>query len=154
VNIKSFCPVYKNMPWAQQWWCLPLIPHSGGRGRMDLCEFKASLVYRVTSRTATDPQISTVRSSVSNQKKKKKKKSCCLRLLPILTIEILFILITLQNLSREGESGSWEGVWDRSCISRLALNSLCSWDGALNISLCFHLSRSEIMCATVGLCPV
>jgi hypothetical protein len=38
---------------ARQWWCTPLIPaqHLGGRGRR-ISEFKTSLVYRVSSRTA------------------------------------------------------------------------------------------------------
>jgi hypothetical protein len=33
---------------AKQWWCMPLIPDSGGRGRR-ISEFEASLVYRVSS---------------------------------------------------------------------------------------------------------
>jgi hypothetical protein len=55
------------MHWARQWWHTPLIP---GRGRW-ISEFEASLVYRVSSRTARATQ----RNPVSkNQKKKKKKK--------------------------------------------------------------------------------
>ena len=34
---------------------MPLIPHLGGRGRQ-ISEFKASLVYRVSSRTARATQ--------------------------------------------------------------------------------------------------
>ena len=34
---------------AGRWWCTTLIPASGGRGGLILCEFKASLVYRVSS---------------------------------------------------------------------------------------------------------
>jgi hypothetical protein len=41
----------------------------GGRGRW-ISEFKASLVYRVSSRTARDTQ----KNTVSKKKKKKKKK--------------------------------------------------------------------------------
>jgi hypothetical protein len=40
---------------AQQWWRMSLIQHSGDRGRR-ISEFEASLVYRVSSRTARDMQ--------------------------------------------------------------------------------------------------
>jgi hypothetical protein len=40
---------------ARQWWCTPLIPALGGRGRR-ISEFEASLVYRVSSRTARATQ--------------------------------------------------------------------------------------------------
>ena len=50
---------------------IPLIPALGRQRQVDLCEFKASLVYRVVSRTARAKQ----RNPVSkNQKKKKKEK--------------------------------------------------------------------------------
>jgi hypothetical protein len=48
------CQGNKNTDIAEQWWHIPLIPaleHSGGRGRQ-ISEFEASLVYRVSSRTA------------------------------------------------------------------------------------------------------
>jgi hypothetical protein len=35
------------------WWCTPLIPARGRQRQADLCELKASLVYRVGSRIAT-----------------------------------------------------------------------------------------------------
>ena len=44
-------------------------PSTGGRGRQ-ISEFKASLVYRVSSRTVRDTQ----RDPVSKKKKKKKKR--------------------------------------------------------------------------------
>jgi hypothetical protein len=50
---------------AGQWWYKPLTQHLGGRGRR-ISKFKASLVYRVTSRA-------TQRNPVSKKKKKKKK---------------------------------------------------------------------------------
>jgi hypothetical protein len=46
------------------------ITHSGGRGRQ-ISEFEASLVYRVSSRTARTTQRNPV---LKNQKKKKKEK--------------------------------------------------------------------------------
>jgi len=42
-----------------------------GQRQVDLCEFEANLVYRVSSRTARDPQRNLVSQ---NQKKKKEKK--------------------------------------------------------------------------------
>jgi hypothetical protein len=35
---------------ARQWWLTPLIPALGRQRKADLCELKASLVYRMTSR--------------------------------------------------------------------------------------------------------
>jgi hypothetical protein len=49
---------------------MPLIPDSGGRGRQ-ISEFEASLVYKVSSRTARATQ----RNPVSKNQKKKKKKN-------------------------------------------------------------------------------
>ena len=34
------------------WWHTPLVPAFGRQRQVDLCEFKASLVYRVSSRTS------------------------------------------------------------------------------------------------------
>jgi hypothetical protein len=47
---------------------MPLVLHSGGRGRQ-ISEFEASLVYKVSSRTARATQ----RNRVSKNQKKKKK---------------------------------------------------------------------------------
>jgi hypothetical protein len=47
---------------------MPLIPALGGRGRQ-ISEFEASLVYKVSSRTARATQ----RNPVSKNQKKKKK---------------------------------------------------------------------------------
>ena len=52
---------------CRAWWRTPLIPHSGGRGRR-ISEFKASLVYKVSSRTARATQ----RNPVSKNKNKKR----------------------------------------------------------------------------------
>ena len=37
---------------GRQWWCTPLIPALGRQRKEDLCEFEASLVYRLSSKTA------------------------------------------------------------------------------------------------------
>jgi hypothetical protein len=47
-----------------------LIPTLGRQRQVDLCEFEASLVYRVSSRTARDTQ----RNPVSKKTKPKQKK--------------------------------------------------------------------------------
>jgi hypothetical protein len=41
---------------ARQWWHIPLIPALRRQKQMDLCKFEASLVYRVSSRTARATQ--------------------------------------------------------------------------------------------------
>jgi hypothetical protein len=51
-------------PSAGQWWHMPLIP---ALGRQRISEFKASLVYRVSSRTARATQ----RNRVSKKQNKK-----------------------------------------------------------------------------------
>jgi hypothetical protein len=55
---------------AGQWWRTPLIP-ALGRQRQRISEFKDSLVYRVSFRTARATQ----RNPVSKSQKKKKKKT-------------------------------------------------------------------------------
>jgi hypothetical protein len=56
---------------AGRWWQAPLIPTRRRLRLADLCKIKASLVYRVSSRTARATQ----RNPVSkNQKKKRKEK--------------------------------------------------------------------------------
>jgi hypothetical protein len=54
-----------------QWWHMPLIPELGRQGRQ-ISEFDASLVYRVSSRTA---KIYTEKPCLKKKKKKKKKKN-------------------------------------------------------------------------------
>jgi hypothetical protein len=59
---------------AWQWWHTPLIP-ALGRGRW-ISEFKARLVYRVSSRTAraTEKPCLEKQNKQTNKKKKRKKK--------------------------------------------------------------------------------
>jgi hypothetical protein len=60
-------PLCERFVVAEHWWCTSLIPAElEGRGRW-ISEFEASLVYRVSSRTA--------RATQRNPVKKKKKKS-------------------------------------------------------------------------------
>jgi hypothetical protein len=41
---------------CQVWWLKPLIPALGTQRQADICEFEASLVYRVSSRAARATQ--------------------------------------------------------------------------------------------------
>jgi hypothetical protein len=70
VNSESGRYLAKNAHFAGQWWHTPLIPPSttGGRGRR-ISEFEASLVYKVSSRTARAIKRNPV---LKSQKKKKK----------------------------------------------------------------------------------
>jgi len=47
---KTFSGIKVSRSWA--WWCSPLIPALRRQGKLDLYEFKASLVYRTSSRRA------------------------------------------------------------------------------------------------------
>jgi hypothetical protein len=55
---------------SREWWRMPLIP---GRGRQ-IPEFEASLVYKVSSRTAKATQRNPVSKNKTKQNKTKKKK--------------------------------------------------------------------------------
>jgi hypothetical protein len=67
IKISKIFILMKEKSW--EWWCTPLIPALGGRGRW-ISEFKASLVYKVSSRTAR----ATEKPRLEKPKKKKKKK--------------------------------------------------------------------------------
>jgi hypothetical protein len=57
---------------TRQWWCTLFIP---ALGRQDLCEFKASLVYRLSSRTARAIQRNNpVCKNMTNKQTKNEKK--------------------------------------------------------------------------------
>jgi capsid protein len=56
------------------WWHIPLIPALGRESQVDLCEFEASLVYRVSSRTARATQRNPVLKNKTKQKKERKQR--------------------------------------------------------------------------------
>jgi hypothetical protein len=59
---------------AGQWWLLALIPTLGGRGRR-ISEFEASLVYRVSSRTAGGLHRETLSPKTKPTKQTNKKRN-------------------------------------------------------------------------------
>jgi hypothetical protein len=73
VRGSSFYSLKKGKSAVVQWWCTPLIPqHLGGRGRQ-ISEFEASLVYRVSSRTARAIQRNPVLKKQKERKRERKK---------------------------------------------------------------------------------
>jgi hypothetical protein len=64
---------------AGQWWLIPLIP-ALGRQRRQISEFKASLVYRVSSRTARaiqrNPVLKKQQTNKQNNNNNNNKESC------------------------------------------------------------------------------
>ena len=86
--------------------CMPLIPALRRQRQMDLCQFKASLIYRVSSRTARAIQRSPVLKKKKYEKKRKEKKPLCHRnmLNPYLlyrsvTLVCLYSFLVIQNSS-------------------------------------------------------
>jgi len=57
-----------------QRWRTPLIPAVGRQSQVHLCEFKASLVYRASSRTARATQRNPASNPTTAQKNKNKNK--------------------------------------------------------------------------------
>jgi uncharacterized membrane protein len=66
------CVSFKSQAWSRAWWRMPLIP-ALVRQKQAISEFKASLVYRVSSRTARATQRNPVSKNQKTKKKKKKK---------------------------------------------------------------------------------
>jgi hypothetical protein len=60
---------------AGRWWCTSLIPAVGRQRQVDFSEFEASLVYKVSSRTATAIQRNPVLEKPNQKSKKAKTKT-------------------------------------------------------------------------------
>jgi hypothetical protein len=95
-KFKTFCPVYKSMLWAQQWWYAPLIP-ALRRQRQDGSLWVWGYPgLKVSSGTSTDTQRSSVSNPNPNPNPTKqtalRSKTC-----PVFTITILFISISIQK---------------------------------------------------------
>jgi hypothetical protein len=78
---------------ARRWWRMPLIQHLGGRDRQ-ISEFEASLVYKVSPRTARAIQ----RNPVSKKKKKTKTKKNKTNKKNALTCVAFYMRSGTQNL--------------------------------------------------------
>jgi hypothetical protein len=66
--------LFKRFFLTRQWWIMSLIPEFRRQRQVDLCEFKAGLVYRISSRTARDTQKDPVSKKKKKEKEKEKKK--------------------------------------------------------------------------------
>ena len=64
--------IVKNKSLSQAWWRMPLIPALRWQTQADLCEFKASLVYKTSSRTT---RVVTQRNPVFENKTKQNKQT-------------------------------------------------------------------------------
>jgi hypothetical protein len=72
--------------WA--WWYMPLIPALRRQRQEDLYEFEASLVYRVSARTARTTQRNLSRKTSKNKNKNKK--------LEVKSVSLMGFLSTLR----------------------------------------------------------
>jgi hypothetical protein len=61
-------PYLKKTETAWRWWHIPLIPALGRQRQVGVCEFEASLVYRVSSRASKATQGNNV---IENKKERK-----------------------------------------------------------------------------------
>jgi hypothetical protein len=69
----NVCKILKCVHLSLTWWHTPLIP-ALRRLRRQISEFKASLIYKVSSRTARDVKRNPVLKNQKKQNKTKKKK--------------------------------------------------------------------------------
>ena len=69
-NFQELENVSQRYRFAGQWWSMTLIPALRRQRQAHLCEFKASLLYRASTRTAR----ATLRNPVSKTKQNKNKK--------------------------------------------------------------------------------
>ena len=60
MSFRSVVQSYTNKMSASGWWHRPLIPVLWRQRQVDPCEFKASLVYRVSPRTSKATQTNPV----------------------------------------------------------------------------------------------
>ena len=106
---------------CQVWWLKPLIPALGTQRQADICEFEASLVYRVSSRAARATQRNPV--SKTNKQNKTKQKTdpitddceppcCCWELNTGPLDEQSVLLTTEPSLQPPLE----ELLWSEKCI--------------------------------------
>jgi hypothetical protein len=72
-HLASYTQIRIKMLEAEQWWPMPLIPALRRQRQEGLCEFTASLVYRVSSRIARTTQRNPVSKSPPPKKNKKYK---------------------------------------------------------------------------------
>jgi len=82
-----------------QCWHTPLIPTLGRQRQVNLCEFKASLIYRMNSRAARATQ----RNAVSKKQNKTKKKGLYHHIL------LFFLNMVLDSKLRMGRQRVCEG---------------------------------------------
>ena len=66
--------IVKNKSLSEAWWYVPLIPALGRQTQADLCEFKASLVYKASSRTARATQKNPVLEDKQKEEERKEKR--------------------------------------------------------------------------------
>jgi hypothetical protein len=91
------------------WWRMPLIPALKRQRQADLYEIKASLAYRVSSRTAKSTQRNPTLKTNNNNKNKTTKLKFLLKVLVIL--EFRWILCKALMWSQCFVSGTdWEGL--------------------------------------------
>jgi hypothetical protein len=86
---------------AGQWWCTSLIPALVGRDKW-ISEFEASLVYKVSSRTARATQ----RNSVSEKQKQKQKQNKTKQKM-VLNFWYSCLLLTMTGIT---------GIWYHTCF--------------------------------------
>jgi hypothetical protein len=87
------CSIKRLWFYAKHNWHTPIIQHLGGRGRR-ISEFEASLVYRVSSRTARTTQRNPVSKNKTKQNKTKRKKK---KKKPIYLCEYTVVLFRLTR---------------------------------------------------------
>jgi hypothetical protein len=87
-----------NYQLAEQWRHMPFIPALGGRGKQ-ICDFKAGLFYRVTSRTAREKPLIQSKNLKTTQTHKKDTKM--INLSAIYEINQCLLVLKLSDLRRK-----------------------------------------------------